>query len=154
MGRGRGKPAIACALGTLAVALVAVGCGKQEHANDPRPPTPTEVTVSISQKEVSAQPAAIGVAGKNQQALSQNEGQKNPEISSNTPLDVIFTIANLTDVDTHLEIQGPKDGTSNLVVSSGTSQYQIALPTGAYLVSAGDIPTATAAHLNVGPARV
>src|SRR3954469_5302229 len=153
MGRGRGKPAIACALGTLAVALVAARCGKQEHANDPRPPTPTEVTVSISQKEVSAQPAAIGVAGKNQQALSQNEGQKNPKISSNTPLDVVFTIANLTDVDTHLEIQGPKDGTSGLRVAGGSRQYQVSLPAGNFLVSAGDIPGAVAAHLSVGPDR-
>ena len=154
MGRGRGKPAIACAIGTLAFALAAGGCGKQEHANDPRPPIPTEITVSISQKQVSAQPSKVGVAGKNQQQLSQNEGQKNPEISSNTPLDVVFTIANLTNVDTHLEIQGPKDGTSNIVVAGGTGQYQVALPTGDYLISAGDIPGAVAAHFSVGPARV
>ena len=153
MGRGRGKPAIACAIGSLAFALVVAGCGKQEHANDPRPGVPTEITVSISQKQVSVQPSKVGVAGKNQQPLSQNEGQKNPTISSNTPLDVVFTIANLTDVDTHLEIQGPKDGTSNLIVGSGTGQYSVSLPTGDYLVSAGDIPGAVAAHLSVGPNR-
>jgi hypothetical protein len=151
MGRG-GKPAIACALGVLALAIA--GCGAQEHANDPRPPIPTEITVSISDKNVSVQPADVGVAGENQQPTSQNEGQTNPEISSNQPLDVVFTIANLTDVDTHLEIQGPKDGTSPLVVGSGTAQYQVSLPTGAYLVSAADIPSAVAAHFNVGPDRV
>jgi hypothetical protein len=154
MGRGRGKPAIACALGALALALAVAGCGAQEHVNDPRPPIPTEITVSISDKSVNVQPADVGIAGKNQQPTSQNEGQTNPEISSNHPLDVVFTIANLTDVDTHLEIEGPKDGTSPIVVSSGTAQYQISLPTGAYLVSAADIPSAVAAHLNVGPDRV
>jgi hypothetical protein len=153
MGRGR-TPAIACALGTLAVALVVAGCGAEEHANDPRPPTPTEVTASISEKSVNVEPAAIGVAGKNQQAVSQNEGETNPDLGSNTPLDVIFTVANLTDVDTHLEIKGPRDATSTLITGNGTGNYQVALPTGEYLISAADIPGATAARLSVGPDRV
>jgi hypothetical protein len=153
MGRGR-TPAIASAFGTLAVALAMAGCGSEEHANDPRPATPTEVTASISEKKVNVQPAAVGVAGKNQQALTQNEGEKNPDLGSNTPLDVIITVANLTDVDTHLEIQGPKDATSTLIAASGTGQYQVTLPTGEYLISAADIPGATAARFSVGPDRV
>ena len=95
MGRGR-TAAIACALGTLAAALTIAGCGAEEHANDPRPAVPTEVTASISEKKVNVEPAAIGVAGKNQQGLLQNEGETNPDLGSNTPLDVIFTVANLT----------------------------------------------------------
>jgi hypothetical protein len=154
MGRGRGKPAIACAVGALALAIPLAGCGAEEHANDPRPGIPTEVTASISQKSVNVQPANIGVAGKNQQSLSQNEGQTNPDLGSNTPLDIVFTVANLTNVDTHLEIQGPKNATSNLITGNGTGTYQVSLPTGEYLISAADIPGATAGRLSVGPDRV
>jgi hypothetical protein len=153
MGRGR-TAAIAAALGMVAAALAVAGCGAEEHANDPRPGIPTEVTASISQKSVHVEPAKIGVAGRNQQALSQNEGETNPDLGSNTPLDVIFTVANLTDVDTHLEIQGPKNATSNLITNSGTGSYQVSLPTGEYLISAADIPGATAARLSIGPDRV
>jgi hypothetical protein len=152
MGRGR-TPAIACALGTLAVALAVAGCGAEEHANDPRPATPTEVTASISEKKVNVEPAAIGVTGRNQQPLSQNESQTDPDLGSNTPLDVIFTVANLTDVDTHLEIEGPKNATSTLITGNGSGNYQVALPTGEYLISAADIPGAAAARLSIGPDR-
>ena len=152
MGRGR-TAAIACALGTLAAALTIAGCGAEEHANDPRPAVPTEVTASISEKKVNVEPAGIGVAGKNQQGLLQNEGETNPDLGSNTPLDVIFTVANLTDVDTHLEIQGPKNATSTLITANGTVNYQVSLPSGEYLISAADIPGATAARLSIGPAR-
>jgi hypothetical protein len=153
MGRGRSKPAIACALGTLTVALLGAGCGKEEHANDPRPQTPIEVTASISQKKVSVQPAAVGGAEDGQQPISQNEGETDPELPSNTPLTVVITVANLTDTDTHLEIAGPKDATSNLIVAGGTTNYKVDLPTGDYRVAAADIPGATAARFNVGPAR-
>ena len=152
MGRGRSKPAIACALGALAVSL-ALGCGAEEHANNPRPQTPTEVTASISEEKVSVQPAKVGIAGEGQQPISQNEGQTSPKLSSNRPLTVVFTVANLTDTDTHLEIAGPKDDTSSLIVASGTTNYQVELPTGEYLVSAADIPGAFAARFSVGPDR-
>lgn len=139
-------------LGGLALALA--GCGAEEHANDPRPPIPTTVSVSISESKVSAQPRAVGFAGETGQAISQNEGVANPEIGSETPLNVVFTVANLTGTDTRLEFQGAKDATSNLVVANGTARYEVSLPTGEYLIEAADIPTAVGARFSVGPDRV
>ena len=140
---------------TAALALALAACGAEEHANDPRPPIPAEVTVSISEKQVSAQPRVVGVAGKgSSQAITQNADTENPKISSDTPLNVIFTIANLTDTDSKLEIQGPKDASSVPVVGNGTARYEVTLPTGEYLISAADIPAALAARFSVGPDRV
>jgi hypothetical protein len=150
---GRGRQALACTTAALALALAA--CGAEEHANDPRPPIATEVTVSISEKKVSVQPGRVGVADEDSsQPISQNENVKNANIGSSTPLNVVFTIANLTTTDSHLEISGPKDDTSPPIVANGTTRYEVALPTGDYLVSAADIPGAFAAHFSVGPDRV
>lgn len=111
--------------------------------------------MSISEKKVSAQPGVVGDTGKDSsQPLSQNADAENPTISSDVPLNVIFTIANLTDTDSKLEIQGPKDATSVPIVGNGTARYEIALPTGEYLISAADIPGALAARFSVGPDRV
>jgi len=155
MGRGSARPGLAYAIGALAVALSLAACGAEEHANDPRPPIATEVTVSISDDQVSAQPAVVGRAGKDSsQAVSQNADVENPSIDSSTELSVVFTVANLTDTDSRLEIKGPKDDSSTLIVGNGTTRYEVALPTGEYLISAADIPGATAARFTVGPDRV
>jgi hypothetical protein len=154
MGRGRGTPAAACVLGALLLTLPLAGClGAEEHANDPRPPIPAEVTVSISDKKVSVQPSVVGLIGEGQ-PISQNADVENPNLGSNTDLNVIFTIANLTETDSKLEIQGPKDASSTEIVGNGTARYEVALPTGEYLVSAADIPGAFAADFTVGPDRV
>jgi hypothetical protein len=152
MGAGkRAKPAGAC---LLVSALLVAGCGAQEHANDPRPPSPAEVTASISQKAVSVQPGAVGVGnGAGEQALGQNAGQKQPQISSSTPMTVAFTIANLTNFRTQLEIQGPVHKTSPPLLAQGTANFRASLPTGNYTITAADIPAATAAHFKVGPKR-
>jgi hypothetical protein len=149
----RATPFRASLLACLALALLVAGCGAEEHANDPRPPVPTEVTASISQRSVSVQPSAVGVDSAGQQSLSQNAGQKEPEINSNTPLTVAFTIANLTDFPTQLQIQGPVDKKSPKLVPQGTSSFKADLPTGDYLITAADIPGASAARFRVGPAR-
>lgn len=152
---GSARPGLAYALGALALALPLAGCGAEEHANDPRPAIPAEVTVSISDEQVSAQPAVVGVTGKDSsQPVSQNTDVDNPSLDSNTDLNVVFTIANLTGTDSRLELQGPKDDSSTLIVGNGTARYEVALPTGEYLISAADIPGAEAARFTVGPDRV
>jgi hypothetical protein len=155
MGRGSARPGLAYAIGALVLALSLTACGAEEHENDPRPPIATEVTVSISDEQVNAQPAVVGVTGKDSsQPVSQNEGVENPTLDSSTELNVVFTIANLTDTDSRLEIKGPKDDSSTLIVGNGTARYEVALPTGEYLISAADIPGAAAARFTVGPDRV
>jgi hypothetical protein len=148
MARGRGKSTIACVLGMIVVGVLLGGCGAKEHANDPRPASPTQITVSISQRKVSLAPSTVGVESVKRQAQAQQQGVNNDQ-----PLLVALTIANLTNFDSHLEIAGPKDSTSPLVVANGTASYKAFLPTGDYLVSAADIPGAIAARLSVGPDR-
>lgn len=154
MGPRSGKAALAYALGGLALALPLAGCGAEEHANDPRPPSPVEVTVSLSEDQVTAQPAKVGIGGENKQAISQNEDSENPDFESNTPLNVIFTVANLTKFDTKLEIQGPKQATSELIVGNGTTRFEVSLPTGDYRIGAADLPNAAEAQFSVGSERI
>ncbi len=135
-------------LGAIIVGVLLPGCGAKEHANEPRPATPTQITVGISQKKVSLAPLRVGVVEPRRLAQALQQGVK-----QNTPLLVSLTIANLTNFDSHLEIVGPKDSTSPLVVANGTASYKAFLPTGDYLVRAADIPGAISARLSVGPER-
>lgn len=148
MARGRGKSTIACAFGTVIVGALLAGCGAQKHANDPRPASPTQLTVSIGPRKVSIAPSIVGVESIKKQTQAAQQG-----VDSDQPLLVALTIANLTNYDSHLEIAGPRDSTSPLVVANGTAAYKAFLPTGDYLVSAADIPGAIAARLSVGPDR-
>ena len=154
MGPGSGKAALACALGGFLLALPLVGCGAEEHANDPRPPIAIEVTVSLAEDEVSVQPAEVGAGGGNEQAISQNEGVENPDFDPDSEQDVIFTVANLTQFDTKLEIDGPKQATSELIVGDGTTRFAVSLPTGDYRIGAADLPNAAEAPFSVGPERI
>ena len=148
MACGRGKTAVACLLGAIVIGVPLAGCGAEEHANDPRPDSATQITMGISSKKVSLSPVRVGVlpARALDQALQQG-------VKQNTPLLIWITVANLTNFDSHIEIDGPKQSTSPLVVANGTASFKAFLPTGDYLVSAADIPGAVAARLNVGPDR-
>ena len=98
--------------------------------------------MSLSPARVGILPAEAPAARRCRQGVKQN-----------TPLLVWITVANLTNFDSHIEISGPRDRTSPLVVANGTASFKAFLPTGDYLVSAADIPGAVAARLNVGPDR-
>ncbi|MFN8161007.1 MAG: hypothetical protein U0R52_08220 [Solirubrobacterales bacterium] len=154
MARGRGKPTFACAYGATALAATALavllgGCGAKEHANEPRPALATQVSVAIGPDKVTTSPRVVGVTPPRLRARADQQG-----VAQDTPLLVWFTIANLTDFDSHLEIRGARRSTSPLVVGNGNADYKAYLPTGEYLLSAADIPGAVAARFTVGPDRV
>jgi hypothetical protein len=150
MALGRGIAAVGCA-GALALAVL--GCGAQEHANEPRPSPPTRVSVAISSDSITVQPSRIGMGTERTKLIQQNRNHPQPPIKTGRPLDVVFVTANLTDTDSKLEIQGPKDTTSGPLVANGSGSYQTTLPTGAYKVTAADIPAAKGALLEVGAYR-
>jgi hypothetical protein len=85
--------------------------------------------------------------------IQQNRRQPQPPIQGAGPLDVVFVTANLTPTNSKLEIHGPKNATSGLLVGEGNNTYQAALPTGTYRVSAAGMPGAKPATLTVGPYR-
>lgn len=155
MGRGRGRQAIPAALGALAVGLLGFGCGPESHPNDPRPPTAVEVSVSITEGEISAQPSRVG-EGEKGAALTQNEGEEEPEADPKAPLVVDFTTINTTTTDTTLEIRGSGgfEKRSGPIVANGTNVFKVGLPNGHYTLEAADLPGAKPAPFFVGSARV
>ena len=144
--------ALACALG--AVALLGAGCGAEESVNDPRPQPPTRVSVAISDDAITVQPPRIAIGPEPTQQIPQNQHAGQPSVRSNAPLNVVFVAANLTDVDSHLEVRGNgKDFNSQPLVANANVTLQAILPTGVYRVSASGIPGAESAKLVVGPRR-
>ncbi len=139
---------IACVLAAIVAGVLLAACGAKEHANEPRPALATQITMGISRDKVSLSPVRVGIVSPKrlEQALQQG-------VKQNTPLLVWITIANLTNFDSHIQIRGPREETSPLVVANGTASFKAFLPTGDYLISAADVPGAIAARLNVGPDR-
>jgi len=142
---------LVCAI--AAVALLVAGCGSEEHPNEARPQPPTRVSVAISEDGVTVQPPRIAVGPEPTQQIPQNQHAGQPRIKSNAPLDVVFVAANLTDVDSHLEVHGSKSFESEPLYANAGVTMQAVLPTGVYRVSAADIPGAKPAKLVVGPYR-
>lgn len=136
-----------------ALALASFGCGTEEHANVPRPSPPVRVSVVIHTDSITVTPSQVGLGPEKTKLIEQNEAQPQPGIRTDAPLTVVFVSANLTRTDSKLEIRGPKDTTSGLLVANGNGSYQTALPTGRYTVSAADIPGAKPASFLVGPYR-
>jgi hypothetical protein len=158
MGRGRGKPALAFTLGAIALSLLLAACGAEDHPNDPRPPNPIEVSVNIDEKGLTVSPSRVAYAGSGGQKITVNEGSAKPEPSlEDTPQIVTFTVSNTTDFDTKLEVDqtgGAKTESGPPIVANGVGTFRVALDTGAYMLTAADIPAATGARFSVGPDRV
>jgi len=150
MGRGS-RFAAGCVLAALALATA--GCGAQENANEPRPQPPTHVSVTITPREITVQPPRIAIGPEPNQQIPQNRHAGQPPIDSDAPVDVVFVTANLTDFDSKLEIRGPKDAGSGLLVANGNGTMLTSLPTGVYRIGAADIPGAEPARFAVGPYR-
>jgi hypothetical protein len=141
--------------GLMAVAALALaGCGTEEHANEARPQPPTRVSVAIGEDEVTVQPRRIAFGPEPGQRIPQNVGAAQPRVRGDAPLDVVFVAANLTDVDSRLEVRGPAEATSGPLIANGTVDLETRLPAGVYTVSAADVPAAKAAKLVVGPYRI
>ncbi|HSS04764.1 MAG TPA: hypothetical protein VLK89_06220 [Solirubrobacterales bacterium] len=162
MGRWRGRRlfaaphpfagAMVCAL--AGAALLAAGCGSEHNVNAPRPQPPTRVSVAISDGAISVQPPRIAIGPEPTQQLPQNQNAGQPAVRSNAPLNVVFVAANLTDVDSHLEIRGNgKDLSSEPLYANANVTLQAILPTGVYRVSAVGVPGTKPAKLVVGPRR-
>jgi hypothetical protein len=141
----------ACALG---VALLGTGCGAEENVNNPRPQPPTRVSVAVAEDAISVQPPRIAIGPEPTQQIPQNQHAGQPPVRSKAPLNVVFVAANLTGVDSHLEVRGAgKDFSSKPLYANGNVTLQTILPTGLYRVSAPGIPRAKPAKLVVGPYR-
>ena len=136
-----------------ALGLASLGCGAEEHVNDPRPSPPVRVSVAIHSDSITVTPSHVALGPEKTKLIEQNEDQPQPAIDTDEPLTVVFVSANLTRTDSELEIRGPKDTSSGLLVANGNSSYQTALPSGRYTIAAADIPGAKPTSFLVGPYR-
>lgn len=144
--------AVVCALGVIA--LLGAGCGAESHVNDPRPQPPTRVSVAISDGAITVQPPRIAIGPEPTQQIPQNVHTSQPPVRSKAPLNVVFVAANLTGVDSQLEVRGNgKELTSEPLYANANISLQAILPTGVYRVSAADLPGVKPAKLVVGPYR-
>jgi hypothetical protein len=151
MVRGRARAAVA---GTVvACAIVIAGCGASTHPNQPRPAVSTRISVVIQPHEVIVQPGSIATGPEQNQQIPQNQGEPQPAIKSDKPLDVTIVAANQTGEDAHLVIRGAKEVKSRPVFARSPATFQASLPTGSYTVVAADIRGARPAHFTVGPYR-
>jgi hypothetical protein len=145
----------AAAIGALgALALIGAGCGVESHPNDPRPQPPTRVSVAVSDGKITVEPPQIAVGPEPTQQIPQNQHAGQPQVDSRAPLNVVFVAANLTNVDSHLQVLGSgKRLTSGPLYRDNNLTMQTILPTGVYRISAADLPSAKPAKLVVGPVR-
>jgi hypothetical protein len=147
-----GLALLACAAALLALAVA--GCGAEERTTEARPPPPTRVSVTVSGDRVRVQPGRIAIGPEPTQQIPQNQHAGQPQVDSRAPLDVTFVAANLTPVESHLELRGRREkATSPLLVADGNVTMQTSLPTGVYRIAAAGIPGAKPGTLVVGPYR-
>ncbi|HEV7483014.1 MAG TPA: hypothetical protein VGO13_07935 [Solirubrobacterales bacterium] len=152
MGRGRSRTAVAGVIGVFALALA--GCGAETHPNDQRPQVALRVSVTITPKAITVQPAAIGVGPARTQQIPQNEAHAQPPIkNSNVPVTASIVIANQTRFDSKLRLRGPRDVSSVPIPAGSPATLQTDLPTGTYVVTAANVPSARLGRLVVGPYR-
>lgn len=147
---------VAATLGSAltAASLLGAGCGAEEHANEPRLQPPTRVSVAITEEAITVQPRRIAMGPEPTQQIPQNVHAEQPVVRSKAPLNVVLVAANLTDVDSRLELRGAgKDLSSEPLYANSNGNMQAILPTGVYRVDAADIPGAGTAKLVVGPYR-
>jgi hypothetical protein len=151
MVRGRGRAAALCAV--VVCALAAAGCGASTHPNEQRPALSTRISVVINPGEVMVLPGSIAEGPEESQQIPQNEGQPQPPIKSDKPLDVTIVAANQTGEPAHLVIRGTKEVKAGTVFARSPATFQTTLPTGSYTVLASDVRGARPGHLTVGPYR-
>ena len=115
-------------LTVAAAALALAACGSDDYANDPRPPVPAEIAVLINNRQVIVSPGDFG-AGL-----------------------VSFSVANLSDNDASLEIDGPTADESDSIPPGGNTTLKMETETGDYTATANGTFAAPLVFA-VGPER-
>lgn len=153
-GRAQGGPGrrwLAALLVAGGGALALAGCEAETRENLPRPPIPTTVSVYVSDGEVLVSPERIAVPGVRPVNITQNANAQLGQAREVADATVDFRIANQVGRPGTLLIEGPAERVARLP-GTGTTSFQMALPTGIYRLSS---PVAGAStRLSVGPSRV
>ncbi len=143
---------VSCAFGALA--LLGAGCGAESHPNEQRPQVATRVSVTITPGGITVQPTKVGVGPARTQQIPQNQNHPQPPIRGDRgPLTVAIVTANQTRSEVQLELRGPRDVSSPPIPAGSPGTLQTDLPTGTYVIAAGNVPGARPAKLVIGPYR-
>lgn len=127
--RRRGKAALV-ALAAIVAAVALAACGGEDFANDPRPPIALEVGVQVSDDGVAVSPREFGAGITN------------------------FTIVNLSELTTAIEIEGPSQGQSPVIPPGTSDVLKMQLEPGDYEAIALELDADVAAFpFAVGPER-
>ncbi len=145
--------AVVLLVALAAAALGAIGCGAGSHPNEPRPQSPTRVSVKISDNGVIVTPRKVAFGPEPTQQIPQNQNHPQPPRKTDEQLNVVFVIANQSENKVRLQIDGPKETTSEAVFANSPATLQTSLPTGTYTLSASGVPGAPDAKLAVGRLR-
>lgn len=132
------------------MALFVAGCG-QVHENQPRPPVPAVLGVTVAGDRIDVSPEAVGEPGETGPRLNQNRNAPENQSDRGAPLVVRIAVANLTRQRTRLIVEGPV-GESVPLVGSGSASFQMALPSGIYLLSSP--ASAGTRRFTVGGSRI
>ena len=149
---GRARVAGGGALAALILALVGAGCGAESQPNEPRPAVPTRVSVLIGKNGVLVKPGRIGFGPERSQQLPQNQGQPQPRIETQAPMNVVFVASNQTGTKAKLVIRGPRHATSSPIYANSPGTFATELSTGSYTIAAAGV-AGEAGILQVGPYR-
>ena len=122
--RGRALVALAVAVASLAVAA----CGRDDFENNPRPPGAIPISVQVNDDQITVSPAEFGAGIAD------------------------FTIVNLGDVPTAVEIDGPTAGESDEIAPGTSGVLKMEMDTGDYEATALDLD-AESFDFVVGPER-
>jgi hypothetical protein len=109
--RGRALVALAVAVASLAVAA----CGRDDFENNPRPPAAIPISVQVNDDQITVSPAEFGAGIAD------------------------FTILNLGDLPTAIEIDGPTAGESDEIAPGTTGVLKMEMDTGDYEATALDL---------------
>ena len=135
----------------LSAAIALAGCSADEESRLPRPPVPIPVSVAIDEEGVRLFPEQVAIPGQRPVNLNQNANAGIGQAGQVKDATVVFTVSNQTNTAARLFVEGPV-GRGEIVPPGGTTDFQMALPTGIYRVSTPASPGTS--RLTVGRSRV
>lgn len=124
--RRRGRAFVALAVAVASLALAA--CGRDDFENNPRPPAAIPISVQVNDDQITVSPAEFGAGIAD------------------------FTIVNLGEVPTGIEIDGPTNGESDEIAPGTSGVLKMEMETGDYEATALDLD-AKPFDFVVGPDR-
>ena len=136
---------------TAGMALASVGCAANDEERMPRPPVPIPVSVVLDREGARVSPERIAIPGQVPININQNANAGIGQARQVEDSTVVFTVSNQSNTPERLILEGPVEKVER-IPARGTSDFQVAMPTGIYRLASTGGPGTD--RLTVGPSRV